>query len=60
MLVVVELHVIPEPLYGRRRVGLDLALQVHVELEGLAQALAGDLDGRLELHLHVHVATGTL
>merc|ERR1712045_662493 len=43
------------PLDGGGRVGVNLTLQVHVELESLAQPLPGYLDGGRVLHLNINV-----
>lgn len=57
VLVVGQLDVILGPHNGRRRVRLDVALQIHVVLQGLSQPGPGHGDHWRELHLHVDVAT---
>ena len=49
--------VVSVPLDGRRRVGLDVALEIGVELEGLADSLPNDFDGGRELDFDVNVTT---
>ena len=56
-LIVVQLDVVSEPLDGRRRVGFNVAFEVGVELERLADAFAADPDRRRELNLDVDVST---
>ena len=60
VLVVVQQNIVSVPFDGWWWVSLDMALEVHVELEGLAQPLSGDVDHGRELHLHVNVSSSSL
>jgi hypothetical protein len=59
-LVVGEQDVVSIPLNCRRRIGFHVTLEIGVELQGLADALSNDLDGRRELDFDVNVSSSTL
>lgn len=56
VLVVGQLNVVLGPHDGRWRIGLNVALQVHVVLQSLSQTRTRHGDHWCELHLHVDVA----
>lgn len=58
VLIVGELDFVLDPNNGRRRVSLNVALEVHVILEGLAQTRPRHGDHWRKLHLHCNVSTG--
>ncbi len=60
VLIVGQQDVVAVPLDGRRRIRFNMTLQIHVKLQGLAQAFSRDLDGGLELNLHVHIPARAL
>jgi hypothetical protein len=59
-LVVGEQDVVSIPFDCRRRIGFHVTLEIGVELQGLADALSNDLDGRRELDFDVNVSSSTL
>lgn len=60
MLVVGELSFILDPDDGGRRVSLNVALEIHVVLEGLTQTRSRHSDHRRKLYLDGNVPAGAL
>lgn len=57
VLIVGQLHLVLDPDYGWWRVRLDVALQIHVVLQSLAESWPGHLDDGRKLHFQVYVTT---
>ena len=54
-----EQDVVSEPFNGWRRISLDVAFKISVELKSLADALADNFDGRRELDFDVDIASSS-
>lgn len=59
MLVIRNLDVIFDPYNSRRRVGLNMTLEVHVVLKSLSKSGSRDGDNRCEFYFNSYVSPGS-